>query len=543
MSVDKSEVIKGQILQLVSKLPAAAVREIVDVIGGNDGGGSEKAKIVRQSVIEYLNRLRPHRARRLFTDLFDPFLNSDDNLFRCKNSVYGVVLRADVGGLWTGLSRYAFPDLIEEIQTRLDDMSKENLLERVLISPEAMEFRERMRVAAVRFLDALSADRDLFNQFVQTVNRERKRDAKTKTMFLERLYNIDEPFIRMIVDILTYQPLYSDFIKRGLRSIPVGDNSDDYEKLTEQVLEATEELRKIMADERIHSRYYFMLPLSVIHVKRRYDVGGLYLRHIGIDLGRVGGLMVEAMMIHFQTCCHMISEILTGSLKLNDRVPGSAIKLTVKEKARIDSEMVRLNQLLSAQTIGGILENRRTEPQFRMLWIELSKFLSYKVTIVAHERLSVSILSRAQPTFDHDDMLWLLEMLWGWHKIARRFDIANFDMEKWREQVLGDMRIALEKALKFEENDKLYDRMGHILRLHQVLAVFDRRIMQFISPSSHNVTQMILDSLQRAGEMRKHEAELIAEFISLARSELEKSRYWKSPELSEVIKIAERRGF
>ena len=110
------EELRQKIDALVTRLPASLVYSLLSEIEGMDSEPTDRVQLVRQYVIEYLNRQRTNRARRLFTNLFEAFLIDDDVLYHSGVSIPGMLQRVDVGALWEALSRDAFPLLAVEAQ-------------------------------------------------------------------------------------------------------------------------------------------------------------------------------------------------------------------------------------------------------------------------------------------------------------------------------------------------------------------------------------------------------------------------------------------
>lgn len=127
--------LRHKIDALVARLPASLVYSLLSEIEGMDSEPTDRVQLVRQYVIEYLNRQRTNRARRLFTNLFEAFLIDDDVLYHGGVAVPGMLQRVDVGALWEALSRDAFPLLAVEAQETLDEMARGEVIDRILRSP------------------------------------------------------------------------------------------------------------------------------------------------------------------------------------------------------------------------------------------------------------------------------------------------------------------------------------------------------------------------------------------------------------------------
>ena len=190
--------LRQKIDALVARLPASLVYSLLSEIEGMDSEPTDRVQLVRQYVIEYLNRQRTNRARRLFTNLFEAFLIDDDVLYHAGLSIPGMLQRVDVGALWEALSRDAFPLLAVEAQETLDEMARGDVIDRILRSPVAMVMKERMRVAAVKHLDAVLANRKSVDELLAALSRNRPRRTRLMSGFLEKTPAIDIGTLRLM---------------------------------------------------------------------------------------------------------------------------------------------------------------------------------------------------------------------------------------------------------------------------------------------------------------------------------------------------------
>lgn len=527
-------------MKLVSRLPPNHVHELMAMLGLDQHADSEKMVLVKLTFIEYLNNLRPHRARRLFTDLFMPFLVTDPVLYRAWNFVPGVVQRLDIGGLWHGVSRYAFPELTVWVQQTLDRMAATTLLDEVLRSPEAAGLQDRMRQASVTYLTELRRNRNAATAFLAQVNRTRLAEAKKKTMYLERMHELDARFLEQARDMLVHFKTAQPLLNSCLNRLPSADNDEDgAERTADVILQMVDEIREAVEARDERSRYHILLPLTLINVRQYYEPVALFIRHSSADEKEP---VEDAIVEHFAACCATIYEMLTGILRLNDRSEGAAIKIINREKAELDAILVRKTKLMQAMMLSGVLENRRTEPMFRYYWVEFGKFLSTRVVAVVTQRLTSALMARNAPVFDHQDLLWITEYIYSWHRMAHRFGQALSFFERWRDYMIEDIKLAVDKAIKIEQGDDLDERCAHLLRLQQFMTIFERSIVPMIPVTSQNVATVIKHKLTFEPKLNPDLTNFISQFLSMVRAEVGKSKNWRSPELAQLIELAEQRG-
>ncbi|AWK85924.1 hypothetical protein [Azospirillum thermophilum] len=535
MTEESQDPLRSKIDELVSRLPSSFVYSLLSEIEGMDGEPTERVRLVRQYVIEYLNRQRTNRARRLFTSLFEAFLTDDDALYHAGGAVPGMLQRVDIGALWEVLSRDAFPLLAVEAQEMLDEMARSDVIDRVLRSPVAGVLRERMRAGALKHLDGLFANRKALDETVAALSRNRPRRTRLMSGFLDKTPPVDPSTLQLMRLVLTGAESSMKAVAEkleGFSAIPAGDR--ERERMADGLLAAVENLR-----ERCGEEAALLLPLSVLTVKRNYGVVALYIRQSGVDFGR-GDPVTAALTAHFLGVIRALTAALTVILKLNDRVPGSAIRPSGKEKARVEMLMQRLSQLIHAVAASGMIEDRRSEPVFRNAWQTASKLIGSRVAAVAMERTGQAAASRRGPVGDHADVVWLDRLVWTWQDMARDFGFETYDLVKWRETLLEELRANVEKAMKFEDTDPLDERMEHLLRINRLSGVFGQCISAWIPTFSHNMVRLLSHRLEHAAEMAEDERAIVDDLVATARTEVGKSRYWKSHELMDLIELADR---
>ena len=537
MHDENENALREKITELVTRLPASFVYALLSEIEGMDGEPAERVQLVRQYVIEYLNRQRTNRARRLFTNLFEAFLTDDDVLYHGGVSVPGMVQRVDVGALWEVLSRDAFPLLAVEAQEKLDEMARGEVIDRALRSPEAAALKERMRIAAVKHMDAVLANRKALEETLTALSRNRPRRTRLLSAFLDKAPHFESNTVQLMRDILAHAEGPARLIAERLDGFPANSSSGwERDRMADTLMNGTAELAERF---RGHEDFALLLPLSVLNVKRNYAVAALYIRQSGVDPGR-GNPVTDTLTAHFLGTIRALTAALTAILKLNERVPGSPIRPSAKEKARVEGLMQRLGQLIDAVTASGLMEDRRSEPAFRNAWQSAGKVIGARVAGVAMERSAQAAAARRQPVIDHGDVIWLNRLLWQWHGLARDFGHETYDLVKWRETLLEEMRANVEKAMKFEDTDPLDERMEHLLRINGFSTVFGQRISGWIPPSSHNMTRLLTHRLERGPDLSAEERTIIDDLIATARTEVGKSRYWKSHELMDLIELSDK---
>ncbi len=552
--VDES--LRQRVMALVAPLPAPKVRDLLRQVSRLAfPGHASRAEIVKRTVIEYLNRRRPQRARRLFTELFEPILVGDPLFLRARRVIPGMVQRVDVAGLWAALDHTEFAKTADMVQHRLDEMAETEVLDDVFHEPETEILRQCLCQRAVEVIGRCLGDHRKQLAFLEAINLRRLSEAREGALHTTLIAPVEASFLRFVVEYLAATALCGPILKEHLiaashdhDALPLSgrDGSvegDDAERVASQLRRGVQAFRDTVVTPQARSELVLLVPLTALNVGRQYRAVGLYLRQNGFRDDGDDVFVIEAMMTHFAACCANLSAILGGTLKFDTRLPGALIRFTAREKAELEQTMDCLFHVMPALGLAGFLGNSVTGPIFAHLWQDLGRFLSERLVPVVMRRLAVIMTQRADAAPDYKEVVWLLRLIWGWHLFARTQDQAFGAFDAWLDQVREDLEASVGKAVRMEAGEAVAGRFDHLLRLNEIALVFNLRLAQYLSVSSRNVVDMMAYGLgQRAG-MSPDERLLVVDYLDLVRAEVSRSRHWKSPELTDLLKVAAARGF
>jgi hypothetical protein len=538
MTDDSERALREKIDALVTKLPAGLVYSLLSEIEQMDAQSPDKVRMVRGYVIDYLNRQRPNRARRLFTSLFEAFLIDDEALYHAGQPIPYAVQRADVGALWDALSHEAFPLLAVQCQETLDMMTKAELLDRALRSPAAKELREQMRTATIRFVDHAFANRKVLEGFLAEMTRNRTRRSKLLSAHINRSPPFSADTLHGMRVILELAGEDAEDVAARLAAIPTAPPHDgeEAEAQADRIGDAAGALALLGPGENAAA----LFEASVLNVRQAYAPAGRLLRRREPEALRSDPLAV-CLTGHFVGVARAFTAILMGVLRINDRSHGASIRPSNRDRARLDGLLVRLEQVVEAVGASGLRDDKLTEPQFHMAWDGAAKIINSRVAAVALERAAVAAAARKQGLIDQTDVVWLVGLVQRWRDVSVAFGLDAFDLVKWRETLMDEMRGCCDKAMRFEEGETLDERMEHLLRIDAICAVFRQPISGWIPASSHNMTKLVSHRLINAPVIGPAEQRLIEDVLSHVRDELKRSRYWKSNDLVEIIDMADKR--
>lgn len=535
---DGEKALREKIDTLVAKLPAGLVYALLSEIEQMDTRAPDKVRMVRGYVIDYLNRQRPNRARRLFTSLFEAFLIDDEALYHAGQTIPYAVQRADVGALWDALSHEAFPLLAVQSQETLDLMTRGELLDRVMQSSAARELREQMRAATVAYIDKAFANRKVLEAFLAEMTRNRTRRSKLLSAHINRSPPFAAETLHGLRVILEMAADDADDVAQRLAAIPTAPprDAEQADAIADDIGDAAGTMALTGPGEAVAA----LFETSTLNVRNAYAPVGRLLNRRETATLRTDPLAV-CLTGHFIGVARAFTAVVMGVLRLNDRTAGAMIRPSARDRNRLDGLLTRLEQVVQAVGVSGLRDDKLTEPQFQMAWEAASKMVNTRVAAVALERASLAGAARKQPAQDHGDVLWLVGLVRRWRDVSTAFGLDAFDLVKWRETLLDEMRACTDKAMRFEEGESLDERMEHLLRIDAVCAVFTQPICGWIPASSHNMNKLIVHRLNNAPTVGRAEQRLIEGVLAQVREELKRSRYWKSNDLVEMLELADKR--
>ena len=533
--------IRERIRTLVEPMPMSAVRELYTLMEPDTEINQEDRIAVREVFIEHLNQFRPQRARRVFSELFVDIWVDDPMLLRARRPVPGLVLRLDVAALWRQLSRTTLVEIARTAQEVIDRLAETMLINDAMRTPKAMAVQERMRLATVQALeDLLAGDLKSCRAFLDGLNSHRQSEARTLAGIADPILPLDRGFLQFVRDYLASLTL----CQRALRAPGLHETNDDpseeeAEREVDALIKADDAARAQLRDAEPGSALLHLVPLVQLHVRRRYAAVALYLLEAGDP-----GPMAEAMLCHFESSCRSLAATLEGALKIDQRTVSAPVRISRRDRATVEAVMTRLQKEIPALILGGILESRVTEPQFLAIWNDTTAFFTGRLVKVISQRITQALTARQQGLLDQADLVWLFRLIWAWQELGRSFELGDQAVFlKWRTHMIEDIHSAVNKAIKFEAGETLPQRIDHLLRLNALADAIGEKISPFLPISSSNIVRMIAEAIRAShGKPTGAKRALIEDFLDSVRDELRKSKRWQSPELANLIDLAQNHG-
>ncbi|WP_042443250.1 hypothetical protein [Azospirillum sp. B510] len=547
---------RRQMDEVVARIPMHAIRSVLDAVEGAASPNSERARHLREALVDHFNRLRPMKARRLFTSLFEPFLVDDPILYRSGDSVPALVQRVDMGGIWTALTRYAFPGLAAEVQSRLDALSREAMLDAVLTCPDAMVMRELMRKEALDFLYAMAGDRKLTDRFLALANEEAHHDARLRTQYLGRKAPIDSDLLGFVRALLEHNAVLVPLTERmrhdidEMRRGETQDASDPRSAAYSAEVDCQSALmvgfvrrvRDLGLPFRDQSQLLaWFAPLYGLNVKRRYDVFLRHVREHGGPAVRESHPLPRALLCHFTAACTTIREVVDGMFGDMEIQDGGVLSAPVPTRALLGEAVDRFDRALTALSGIGFLASRTTGPALRTELNAVSRELTGTVMPALAARLQAAMNARHAPVPDHEDIVWLLELVWRWGRYLGSAGYANPELRSLRLYAVETGRLAFIQAMKAEPQETPGHRMAHLLRIRRLMAAMGETVDGWISPVSQGLQRVVHSYLEEVETIAEDEWAVIDAFVASVRSELSRSRNWQSADFVDLLRLHEGR--
>ncbi len=541
----QGDALRRQIDELVSRMPRHAIRAVIDEIDATASGSNERAQTLRDALIGHFNKLRPFKARRLFTSLFEALLVDDPVLFRTREPIPGLVQRIDMGGIWHALSHLAFPTLAMDVQAKLDEMSQDAILDQVMVSPKAMVMRLAMSQQAADHFATLSRNRRLAEEFLAFANKEAGREARKRFEYLAVKAPIDMNQITFLQAVLeegeALMPIL-DSMRADLSDTPASGEAREVEVDGQAAMLAgyMRQIRSVCAGRHPDDAVMWTPPLMALNVKRRYDVVLRYVReHAGPAITETHPLQ-QAVFGHFAASCGTMVEVIRGVFGEIDLSAGPILALPRPVRDTLDDALARFDRSLNVLSLSGMLSSKVVAPRVQPLLAAVTQELVQTMMPLASERAREALHARSGPAPDHDDVVWLLERVFLWGASLGAVGYANAELRGLKIKVAEDGRHAFAAALKIGGEDPA-DRMAQLVRINRLLNAIGENVGPLVSAASLGLQRLARHYLENPAEPGVEVRFVIDRFANAVRNELDRTRNWKSADLVELLRLYEAR--
>jgi hypothetical protein len=540
--------------ELISRLEPNAARRLLDEIAQGLQDGS-KARVAQRALIDRLNQRRPHRAQRLFTSLFEPFLSDDLALLSAPVAVPGLLTRPDVAALWTILSRTALTKLVPAVSAELDEAAREQLIDDVIASRLGQSRRGEMQRMALMFLGNALARGDSARDLLQQLNQSRQGLFHAQPPYFGPypigglIRPLEKAELRALHDLLARDPGLVAGVGRALAVADRLAATDEAPELAHAIEEAETAAAGSLGPER--DALALWVPMVVLHARRRYAATAFYLARRAGEPGMptVG----EALLGHYSTCVQGLVIGLTEALP--DKGEG-ALTITGRAQDFLDDLLDQYQAILGALQVSGLADSqdRKLAALFRAPWTSLENFVTGRLCPTLVRRVEAMGAQPRFPAPDHATVAWACRWAWRWKLLLEEFGFLSREVANWRD-VVGDhldrgMALASrDDAIKGGTPDQVerlrLAQLGRLRQLYQALDLDTTRGLSVISRGQWRTCRAAVERQLTEGVMPDpDERAIVTAMVTLIRAEVKKTqRTWVNAELSEFVDRAKSAGY
>ena len=552
---DGSVLGEGAVLgELIAQLEPGAARRLLDEIAHGLQEGA-RARVAQRALIDRLNQRRPHRAQRLFTSLFEPFLTDDLSLLSAPAAVPGLLTRPDVAALWTILSRTALTKLVPAVSAELDEAAREQLIDDVIASRLGQARRQEMQRLAQMFLANALARTDTSRDLLQQLNNSRAGLFQLQPPLFGpfpiagAIRPLERAELRALHDLLARDPGLMAGVAHALEAADRQPGPEAGPELAETIERIQAEAADSLTPER--SGQSVWVPLVMLHRRKRYAATAFYLAH---RAGEAGSAQVgEALLGHYSTC---VQGMVIG---LTQAVPGKGegpLAIPTRVQRFLGGQLDQYQEILGALQISGLADSqdRKLAALFRAPWASLESLIIGKLCPALVRRAEAIA---AQPRFaapDQATVAWACHWVWRWKQMLEAFGFLSQEAVNWREAVAGQLdqgmaQASRDDALKGGTADQAERlRLAQLSRLRQLYQMLDLdpgRGLSVISRAQLRTCRAAIERQLAEGVMPDpDERAVVAAMVALIRAEVKKTqRSWVNAELAEFVDRAKAAGY
>jgi hypothetical protein len=462
--------------------------------------------------LEKLNHSRREHGRRLFTALFEPLLCRDGRFLDPQFTPPGYLHRIDVGVIWHVLSADYFPNLARTLKARLDILTAEVPIDQALESDEGGAMAEELRRTAVAGLDRVLASQGSCKDLLHRANIWRQENVKraNPATAVRPLMREDLALARAI---LTMSPDVLGMIRELVERTDRLDMVDQV--MGKCASEVTGEPRLIPLAA--------LTPLIFMHEYRDYRTAAYVLRNASAPIVMP---VLDSFERHLKRSCREFTEALGQAVAIGGVMSGPLL-VSEANRSRLNNELNRLSQLIEIYVDFDLTQNQRIGTASREHLNQMLRMVEERIFPVLLDRTVAASRSSLRPYTDHEDILWLLGVIWAWRGMVREQIQWGSKFTTWQDNLLGFLQESFKTALTSRNYDDVNQRWDHILRIDALVARCGQDTAGWLTPLDHAMVRIAIELLEDKAKVQSRAAELIGVTADLAEVELAQIKYWK----------------
>lgn len=518
---------ENKINDLVARLPAAEADKLYDELDALAEDTPDR-RAVRRALADKLNAQRRQHARRLFTELFQPFLTHDTNLLRAEFGATGVLHPMDVGALWVRLAQGGLQSLARKADTDLGDLASNRPLRSVFRQPAVQALRTEMMGAAIKTLPALLSAQAPLRTLLEEMNRWRHGEAKRMRLGFEpRALQADD--LRLMLGILQQQaaliPLMEQMRRAARDTHSLSSLLADMETgvLTKAGLPATGAA--------------LILPLVLVHEDMDYDAGRLTLTYGPLAWQEP---TLIALVRHLGRACFVLTEEI-GLVLGTGQVVRAGLSLPPPRQDNLNRELGRLDKLLGLFDDLDVISHPRYGGQVRDFLDRMVRRIESELYPVLVERCTAEGRAINRPIADFEALDWLLDFCTRWRNVLKRSLFWGTGFTEFYDHVMEVLRDAHHGCFVRAGYSDAAHRLDHAIRLAQLGARLGADTSTWAGLMDQGLVRTVTERLAAKEPLTEGETAFITAVLDMAQKELRRTRHWKDATLQAFAELAESR--
>lgn len=233
---------------------------------------------------------------------------------------------------------------------------------------------------------------------------------------------------------------------------------------------------------------------------------------------------------HLKRSCREFTEALGQAVGIGGVMSGPLL-VSEANRSRLNNELDRLSQLIEIYADFDLIQNQRIGTASREHLNQMLRMVEERIFPVLLDRTVAASRSSLRPSTDHEDILWLLGVIWAWRGMLREQIQWGSKFTAWRDNLLDFLQESFKAALTSKTYDDARQCWDHILRIDALVARCGRDTAGWLTPLDHAMVRIAIELLEDKAKVPPRAAELIGVTAGLADVELAQIKYWKDPVL------------
>ena len=506
---------------LVSRLPTGAARALYGELA-QIGEGTQVSMVTR-ALAAKINAGRRQHGRRLFTQLFEPFMVADDDFLRPGFAGLGIVHPLDIGGLWSVATAGPVAALSRTMDERIPALADEKPLDLVLAMPELVSLQARARDEVAAWLGGEAGRQP---RALAAINRWRLDEARQTGLGFEPRALTQE-------DLLTFRALllHGETLKPLVQDVAGGARNGGAARDIAARLFA----HAIQDDgSEVAQMAVLMVPLAILHRRRDYRAVVPFLLQ---GPPAMQARILEAIDGHLARVCGKIGDEASALAAAGPQVRGPLVA-PLRRQLALSAQVDHLDTLLAIYEEFELINDPRLGMRARNHLDQMVKIVERSLYPALIERCLAAgrTTNRALP--DQDELIWALGLCIRWRAVIGRGMHWGTGHTGFKERVLEIVKGAFTEALAETGSFSPTERLSQAVRMMALAQPLGAHVASWIGLLDKGLVQTVIARLRVAEPLSSGERELVLAVVELAREELRRTRYWKDARLVELEELA-----